>query len=207
MNKEEYRTHNLKKPKVVTDAFEKWKSANYLTCKCVIHHRDDTEETRKYNEEHYELWGCNLDGTFEYGKYVVFMTRSEHCKHHHTGKNNVNHGKGPMLGRHFTDEHRLKLSLAHSGERSWNYGKPSPRRGKKHSLEAIERIRLARAKQVITDETRNKMSDSMRTQLESVTNIYHMYKQRGGLLKWNSFRSALKNNNPEVVNLISDLLI
>ena len=44
----------------------------------MVHHRDDTEETRKYNDEHYELWGFNEDGTFEYGKYVLFVTQSEH---------------------------------------------------------------------------------------------------------------------------------
>jgi len=46
----------------------------------VIHHLRDTEEQRKYNDEHYELWGHNLDGTFEYGKYVVFVTKEEHTQ-------------------------------------------------------------------------------------------------------------------------------
>ena len=47
-----------------------------------IHHLRDTEEQRKYNDEHYELWGHNLDGTFEYGKYVVFWTHEHHIKYH-----------------------------------------------------------------------------------------------------------------------------
>jgi hypothetical protein len=58
---------------------------NNYTCRCVVHHRDDTEECRKYNEEHYERWGFNEDGTFEYGKYVIFMINTEHSAHHHTG--------------------------------------------------------------------------------------------------------------------------
>lgn len=210
MNKKEYFLSDIylknAEYKNIQKRLHEWKQKNNIIERCVVHHRDDTEECKKYNEEHYELWGFNEDGSFEYGKYVIFLTRAEHCKHHHTGENNVNYGKGPMLGRHFTYEHRMKLSLANSGERSWHYGKPSPRRGKKHSLEAIERIRLARSKQVITYESRKKMSDSMHTKLEPITNIYRTYKQRGGLLKWNPFRSALKNNNPEVVNLISDIL-
>jgi hypothetical protein len=48
----------------------------------VIHHLRDTEEQRKYNDEHYELWGFNEDGTFEYGKYVIFVTKEEHIKIH-----------------------------------------------------------------------------------------------------------------------------
>ncbi len=50
----------------------------------VIHHLRDTEEQRKYNDEHYELWGHNLDGTFEYGKYVIFVTEEWHCNYHHS---------------------------------------------------------------------------------------------------------------------------
>lgn len=46
------------------------------------HHLRDTEEQRKYNDEHYELWGFEIDENgnehFEYGKYVVFMTPEEH---------------------------------------------------------------------------------------------------------------------------------
>ena len=49
----------------------------------VIHHLRDTEEQRKYNNEHYELWGFNEDGTFEYGKYVIFVTEEWHLNYHH----------------------------------------------------------------------------------------------------------------------------
>ena len=71
--------------KSIKKMLAEWKAANNIKCRCVVHHRDDTEETRKYNEEHYELWGFNLDGTFEYGKYVVFMTSAEHNTYHKTG--------------------------------------------------------------------------------------------------------------------------
>lgn len=52
----------------------------------VIHHLRDTEEQRKYNDEHYELWGFEIDEDgnehFEYGKYVIFVTPDEHRKIH-----------------------------------------------------------------------------------------------------------------------------
>lgn len=48
----------------------------------VIHHLRDTEEQRKYNDEHYEYFGLNQDGTFEYGKHVIFVTNKEHANIH-----------------------------------------------------------------------------------------------------------------------------
>jgi hypothetical protein len=52
----------------------------------IIHHLRDTEEQRKYNDEHYEFWGFEIDENgnehFEYGKYVVFVTDEEHGKLH-----------------------------------------------------------------------------------------------------------------------------
>ena len=59
MNKEEYynnsAAHNTSERKYVQELLRQWKSDNHYDCKCVVHHRDDTEECRKYNEEHYEL--------------------------------------------------------------------------------------------------------------------------------------------------------
>ena len=52
----------------------------------VRHHLRDTEEQRKYNNEHYELWGFEIDKNgnehFEYGKYIIFITKEEHSKIH-----------------------------------------------------------------------------------------------------------------------------
>ena len=43
----------------------------------VIHHLRDTEDHRKYNDEHYEMFGFEIDEngneSFTYGKYVVFL--------------------------------------------------------------------------------------------------------------------------------------
>ncbi len=72
----------------------------------VIHHLRDTEEQRRYNDEHYEYWGFNQDGTFEYGKYVIFVTKEWHNKYH----------------KH-SEETRKKLSIAHSGSKNHFYGK------------------------------------------------------------------------------------
>lgn len=52
----------------------------------VIHHLRDTEEQRKYNDEHYELWGFEIDEDgneiFNYGKYVAFWTKEHHDNYH-----------------------------------------------------------------------------------------------------------------------------
>ena len=52
----------------------------------VIHHLRDTEEQRKYNDEHYEMFGFEIDENgdeiFNYGKYVVFWTKEHHSEYH-----------------------------------------------------------------------------------------------------------------------------
>ena len=172
MNREEYRKHKTQKPKVVMDAFEKWKSVNYLTCKCVIHHRDDTEETRKYNSEHYERWGCDEDGTFEYGKYVIFMTLSEHSVYHNTGKER-------------SEETRAKISLNHADFS----GKENPMYGKVHSEETRAKMSVAHKGKKFSEEHRSKLSATKK----STCTLYTMYKNNGGTLNWNGFQKALKN--------------
>ena len=96
----------------------------------VIHHLRDTEEQRKYNDEHYELWGFNQDGTFEYGKYVIFLTKEEHTEIHkcseetrkkigdaNRGENNGNFGK------HLSDEAKNIISAANKGDKNGMHGK------------------------------------------------------------------------------------
>lgn len=52
----------------------------------VIHHLIETEEQRKYNNEHYEMFGFEIDENgneiFNYGKYVVFWTKEHHLSYH-----------------------------------------------------------------------------------------------------------------------------
>lgn len=99
----------------------------------VRHHLRDTEEQRKYNDEHYELWGFEIDENgnehFEYGKYIIFVTIEEHNAIHalseetkrkigdaNRGKNNGMYnvhlcGKSNgMYGKHLSDEAKRKIS-------------------------------------------------------------------------------------------------
>lgn len=99
----------------------------------VRHHLRDTEEQRKYNNEHYELWGFEIDEDsnehFEYGKYIIFVTQEEHIEiHRHsdeTRKKIKDHHKQfpPMKGKHHTEEAKQKISEASSGEKHHSYGK------------------------------------------------------------------------------------
>ena len=163
MNRKEYLEHGKpQKPKVVIDNFKRWEKENNITERCVVHHRDDTEETYKYNTEHYERWGCNEDGTFEYGKYVIFMTSAEHNKYHHTNKS-------------VSEETRAKMSVA--------------QKGKKRSEETLAKMSVAQKGKKRSEETLAKMSATRK----SLGTLYATYKNNGGTLIWNEFRTALKN--------------
>lgn len=76
----------------------------------VIHHLRDTEEQRKYNDEHYELFGFEVDengnGHFEYGKYVVFWTKEHHINYHH-----------------HSEETRKKIGMGNKGKRLSDFQK------------------------------------------------------------------------------------
>lgn len=152
------------------------------------HHLFDTPEQIEYNNTHYEMWGFNEDGTFEYGKYIIFVTPEEHSKIHgiseitkqqirdsmpdRTGENN------PMYGRHWSDEERLaisknmkavwdssperKLSQSNrmSGEGNHMYGKPGTMLGKHHSEETKQKISNSNKGKVVSSETCKNLSDS-----------------------------------------------
>ena len=179
MNKQEF--YELNKycayRRRVEKMLKQWKSDNHITERCVVHHRDDTEETRKYNEEHYERWGYNEDGSFEYGKYIVFMTLSEHSVYHSTGKK-------------FSEEHRARISAAC--------------RGKKFSEEHRARISAAQKGKKLSDETRAKMSAAHKSVATRVVTLYTAYKNNGGTLNWNEFQKALSNGVITLADLNSD---
>lgn len=184
MNRKEYcasKTHqsNIYK-KQITKLLKQWKIENNIAEMCDVHHRDDTEECRKYNEEHYELWGFNLDGTFEYCKYVVFMTHREHAIYHNKGE------KNPMYGRHFkrTKETKLKISESHLGEKHHFYGKHLSKEHKQKISESNKGIPTsANAKQ--------KLSEGRR----ALKSIYDAYKANGCTKSWNDFQHALKTGD------------
>ena len=157
-----------------------WKRQNEITVRCVVHHRDDTEETRKYNEEHYELWGLNLDGTFEYGKYVVFMTVGEHASHHNKGKVLSEETKrliGISSAQRMTDDMRKKISSVHKG---------------KSISDAHKAAVSAKLKgRVISENHRAKLCEST----HGYRVLYAAYKGNGGRLKWDNFKTAVANGD------------
>lgn len=104
-----------------------------------IHHLRDTEEQRKYNDEHYELWGHNLDGTFEYGKYVVFWTHEHHVTYHT-----------------LSEETRLKLSDSLKMFYATNEGKLN---AKLRMTDTVKSKISASVKATMTEEHKRLLSD------------------------------------------------
>ena len=97
----------------------------------IIHHLRDTEEQRKYNDEHYEMFGYVIDENgneqFNYGDYVVFWTQDHHRKYHHVSEETRKklseslkgiprtdawrqHASESNKGRLITEEQRLQIS-------------------------------------------------------------------------------------------------
>lgn len=125
--------------------------------------------------------GHNLDGTFEYGKYVVFMTHAEHSSYHNKVRHIDNKGENnPMYGKHHSEaakqkmrnrvvshETRSKMSLNHANVA----GENNPFYGKKHS---------------------NKTLSLMAERRATISNAYSQYKEAGGQLKWKAFMHAIK---------------
>lgn len=197
MNNHQYRKSICKKLK-------DWKISNNINEKCVAHHRDDTPETRKYNAEHYERWGHNEDGTFEYGKYVVFMTLNDHIKYHHIGakrseevcRNISESRKGqytdkqrearalidmsginnPMFGRHHTKESRRKMSENHKGQ--------IPAFKGQHHTEQAKKI----------------LSEAQRAYHEKMHKLFDVYKALNGTLKYRAFCRAIKSGEISLDN-------
>lgn len=156
----------------------------------VRHHLRDTEEQRKYNDEHYELWGHNLDGTFEYGKYVIFVTEEWHNNYHKDSdetrqKKSVASKKkweDPEYRKSQTaafikmwgeDDRRQKRSDTYKGEGNPFYGKHHSEEtleklsgenngmfGKQHTEESRKKMSDSRMGHVVTEETRARISTS-----------------------------------------------
>lgn len=141
-----------------------------------IHHLRDTEEQRNYNDEHYELWGHNLDGTFEYGKYVVFWNHRHHVKYHSTS--NETRSKISEANKRAWQEspdRRVEYSARFSGEGNPFYGKHhskearekyfigenNPMYGKHHTEETKRIISEANKGKIVSQETRDKLSNAV----------------------------------------------
>lgn len=204
MNKHEYWKLTNKQStfeyRRIHELLEQWKITNNISEEsCVVHHRDDTEECRKYNEEHYERWGFNEDGTFEYGKYVVFMTKAEHNTHHIKGRilsdatkeklSVINMGENhPMYGKKHSDITRGKMSNAHKGEKNPFYGKHL-------SDEHRAKLSASRKDKKHTDCAKEKIRAAQQARLVGLKLLYNTYKNNGGDKKWNDFQKALKSGD------------
>ena len=158
----------------------------------VIHHLRDTEEQRKYNDEHYELWGHNLDGTFEYGKYVVFLTKEEHLAIHADSEETRNKKSISNMGHYVSDETKKKISIANTGKiwpddrkKEWSIrltGEDNPFYGRHHSQETKDNYFIGEknpmygkhlseeAKRIISEANKNKVvSEETRKKLSLAT--------------------------------------
>lgn len=205
MNKSEYYNGNDNRNKYyyhVHKLLKDWKIENNIPTskRCIVHHRDDTEECHKYNEEHYELWGCNEDGTFEYGKYVLFMTVSEHMRYHNAGVNNPMYDvhkfgvDNPFYGRVHSSESKEKMHMAHTGKALSNVHKSkiaAAHTGKQHTDETKAKISASRKGIYPSDDTKVKMSLAQ----SGISLLWKVYKNNNGKLSYNEFRRALKNGN------------
>ena len=146
----------------------------------VRHHLRDTEEQRKYNDEHYEYWGFNQDGTFEYGKYVIFITIEEHAKiHKHSEETRQKISINTKMamaqddirqrclethrGFIHSDEQNIKISNSLKEYYSKN---TCAWKGKTHTEESKEKMSKAQIERYknlpVTDETKKKIGDANR---------------------------------------------
>lgn len=111
----------------------------------VRHHLRDTEEQRKYNDEHYEYFGFNQDGTFEYGKYVIFVTKEEHTAIHRVSDETKE--KLSQISKNMSEEARAKISAA--SRKNWQ---------KQEYIEKMMHRTEHRVYHCLTDETKRKIS-------------------------------------------------
>ena len=103
------------------------------------HHRKEITTSRKELikiGEYYNRPACEL----------IFLTRSEHMALHNTLKFK---GNKYMLGKHHSQEAKLKMSIAHQGKTTWNKGKHWPEETKR---------KISEAKKNPSEETRRKIS-------------------------------------------------
>lgn len=137
----------------------------------VVHHLRDTEEQRNYNDTYYEYWGFNQDGTFEYGKYVIFVTKEEHTEIHRHSEETRKKLTSSLKKTFSTEEQKLKRSAQRksewtderkreyskrfSGENSINYGRKASEQTRRILSESHKGIKYS-------EESKLKRSQSMK---------------------------------------------
>lgn len=167
------------------NVLHEWQKEHHLeNVPCVVHHLMDTPEQIKYNTEHYDMWGHNLDGTFEYGKYVICCTKADHVKIHAAAEP----GK---YAHEISEETRKKFSERFKGEGNPQYGRRGElatcygRCGELHPM-------YGKAQ---TEEAKNKIREAVKKHNAAYKLLYDTYKANGGTLKWNNFKTAVANGD------------
>lgn len=191
MNKQQWLIKGSKKSKWYRQSHKYlhvWMQSEHITELCDVHHRDDNEEVRAYNEAHYERWGCEEDGTFIEGKYVQFLTRSEHMRYH--GRQRTGE-KNPFYGKHYnhTEEAKQKISENHADIS----GENNPMFGKCHMPDTLAKMSESHKGWHPTAETKQRLSENR----QMIKCQYQKYKVAGGNLNWNEFQRAFANNEIE----------
>lgn len=132
----------------------------------VIHHLRDTEEQRLYNDTYYERWGFNEDGTFEYGKYVTFVTKEWHNNYHKHSeetrkKLSISHSgiRNHFYGKHHSDSSKIKISVSQKNRFKHNV---HPMYGKHHTQESRLAISIANLGKVLSEEHKHKISNGVK---------------------------------------------
>ena len=126
----------------------------------VRHHLRDTEEQRKYNDEHYEMWGFNLDGTFEYGKYVIFVTKEEHTNIH-SHSEDTRRKISESNKANYTNERRQRVSECMK-KRYIENPERHPTKGKHHSDATKSKISESHKSENMSDEYRKNLSEGVK---------------------------------------------
>ena len=179
----------------------------------VIHHLRDTEEQRKYNDEHYEMFGFEIDEDgnehFEYGKYVVFWTKEHHNEYHHCSEETRKKLSLANKGRHFgekPEDVRKKISNSLHGNKCHF--------GHHHSSETKNLLSIITRQQMsdpaarefrhnlmlgnkLSDATKEKISKKSKQRMALVRAAYIAYKANNGSLSWNEFQSYYKHLNSQ----------
>ena len=138
----------------------------------VRHHLLDTPEQIEYNTNHYEMWGHDLDGSFTYGKYMIFVTEEEHHKIHQVCIETRRRMRESALRVWKRKDHIAKMSCIRKGKSPANKGKPMSDEQKKKIGEAnkgrevssVTRLKLsvAAANMWQDPETRAKIISSLK---------------------------------------------
>ena len=159
------------------------------------HHLRNTEEQRKYNDEHYELWGFKIDENgnehFEYGKYIIFVTPEEHAEIHSCSeetreklsKNSARYWLGKTRDSSTVDKLRsCWTEERRSYFRKINLGENNPMYGKHPSEETIRKMSEAHRGTKLSEEHKQRLrevwkNESYRKSMSDKLHAYYSVKE------------------------------